>query len=183
VTTTDRIALAALIVSVVTIIISVATFAFTIHWSRKSDAEKWRRDAVTGSLSRVIANSTWLAEVGRDAFEKLQNTESNAPIGDITLRTESDRYRYGLAIERSLFDVYYSQNAPVRVALTNLFEAHRTIRRAVFNTESTKRHAAWQEISRWGVKPPAVQVVNTVTALHDQLLWAIQADLKIELSS
>lgn len=172
VTTTDNIALAALI-------FSLLSFAFTIFWSRKSDAEKWRRDAVAGALSRIILNSTWLTEVGRDAFERLQNTQANAPISDAALRADSDRYRYGLGIEYSLFDVYYSQSTPVRVALTSLYETHRTIRRAIFNADAARRDDAWKEILGWGIDP-SVQVTSKVTSLHDELLQAVQKDLKIK---
>ena len=110
--TGDAIALAALIVSVI-------TAGFTLYWTRRLEYEKWRRGAALEVMSRFIANSTNLLHQTGSALAKIQFEPAFAPLGNEELRAEARPFRHN--IEADLYILQAICGGEVRELASEIF--------------------------------------------------------------
>lgn len=159
------------VLAVVAIVVSL----FTLWWSRRTEREGRRRDAVIDSMVRFISNSKKLTHESRKGLERLTNSPDNAPLRDDAMRQQSDVYRNEVGAERVIITVFGSRD--VSDAVEEIYQTHRTIRRAIWHDNSpTDRDAAWAEMTRWGTKPPSEQIYDRFETLHNALVEAIRKD-------
>ena len=162
--------------------IAIVVSLFTLWWSRRTEREVRRRDAVIDSMVRFISNSKKLTHESRKGLERLANSPSNAPLRDVAMREQSDAYRHEVGAERVIITAFGGRD--VSDAVEQIYQAHRTIRRAIWHDKSPPdREAAWAEIARWGAKPPSEQIYDRFETLHTALIEAIRTDTSMNASS
>ncbi len=167
--TGDAIALAALIVSVI-------TAGFTLYWTRRLEYEKWRRGAALEVMSRFIANSTNLLHQTGSALAKIQFEPAFAPLGNEELRAEARPFRHN--IEADLYILQAICGGEVRELASEIFASHRLMRRAVWASDPDRREDGWKKIRSFGTTPSR-SIYDYFERLHPELITAVQRDTKI----
>ena len=70
----------------------------------------------------------------------------------------------------------------VESAAERLYNSHRMLRRAIWNTDPGRRSDAWRFVNAWG--PPLTQdaLYDTFDRLHKELIDEVKKDLNIAIT-